>query len=291
MSKQSEAVKRWRERIKLKIIQAMGGQCCICSYKKCFTALELHHIDPAKKEIALGRIISNPKAWDRIVKEVRKCVLLCANCHREVHRGVTVVPVGHPVFDENYAKFSYNTGDVIADLMNDCPICGHKKPVSFKTCSRKCRTILASKVNWGEIDLVALKKQGIKNQTIGNMVGATAGAVRTRINKLIDQGYVFPMLKITRVAEGEYIRKCANCGGVVSNSSESGLCASCFAFQRRKVTRPSKIQLENDLATMPVVAIGKKYGVSDNGVRKWAKSYGISLQERRRVCAAPLKLL
>jgi len=43
----------------------------------------------------------------------------------------------------------------------------------------------------------------------------------------------------------------------------------------RKVERPSKEELENMLKDTSYVAVGKKYGVSDNSVRKWAKSYCI----------------
>lgn len=43
--------------------------------------------------------------------------------------------------------------------------------------------------------------------------------------------------------------------------------------ERRKVTRPSYEQLISDLAAMSVLAVGRKYGVSDNAVRKWVRSY------------------
>lgn len=45
----------------------------------------------------------------------------------------------------------------------------------------------------------------------------------------------------------------------------------------RKVARPSREELQVLLASMPVVRIGKKYGVSDNAVRKWAKCYGLTV--------------
>lgn len=49
----------------------------------------------------------------------------------------------------------------------------------------------------------------------------------------------------------------------------------CRSVQSRVVSRPDKTQLENDIANMSWVSIGRKYGVSDNAVRKWAKGYGI----------------
>lgn len=43
--------------------------------------------------------------------------------------------------------------------------------------------------------------------------------------------------------------------------------------ERRKVPRPSYEQLKVEIATMSIVAIGRKYGVSDNAVRKWLRAY------------------
>lgn len=52
-------------------------------------------------------------------------------------------------------------------------------------------------------------------------------------------------------------------------------------YNRRKVSRPSKEDLEQLIITMPMSSIAKQYGVSDNSVRKWAKSYGIQLTNMR----------
>ena len=81
----SEKVKKWRHETKKRIIESMGGKCQICGYNKCDSALDLHHINPEEKEISLASIRANPKSWSLIVAELRKCVLICANCHREEH--------------------------------------------------------------------------------------------------------------------------------------------------------------------------------------------------------------
>jgi hypothetical protein len=60
--------------------------------------------------------------------------------------------------------------------------------------------------------------------------------------------------------------------------------------ETRKVPRPSYEQLKADVAAMSFVAIGRKYGVSDNAVRKWLKWYGYQEQqeaEQRRIEACP----
>lgn len=62
----------------------MGGKCEICGYDKCLVALEAHHVDPSTKDFSISDVAS----LDRIERELEKCVLLCANCHREVHDGL-----------------------------------------------------------------------------------------------------------------------------------------------------------------------------------------------------------
>lgn len=47
----------------------------------------------------------------------------------------------------------------------------------------------------------------------------------------------------------------------------------CSRLNSRRVERPSKEQLEKDLSEMSFLKVGKKYGVSDNAIRKWLKGY------------------
>lgn len=100
MSGQSKNVINWRKRTKDRIVTSMGGKCQICSYDKCLSALELHHIDSSQKEFGIGGIRANPKAIAAIKDELKKCILLCANCHREVHSGITCVPSTFESFNE-----------------------------------------------------------------------------------------------------------------------------------------------------------------------------------------------
>ena len=61
-----------------------GGACELCGYKKCLAALEFHHKDPSKKDFAISKSRLK-KMNDETMKELDKCLLLCANCHREIH--------------------------------------------------------------------------------------------------------------------------------------------------------------------------------------------------------------
>lgn len=72
-----------REQLKIKSVEYLGGECKHCTYKKSLAALEFHHLDPTEKEFNLSKMGS--KCWEAIKTELDKCILLCANCHREEH--------------------------------------------------------------------------------------------------------------------------------------------------------------------------------------------------------------
>ena len=61
-----------------------GGECLICGYKRCMSALHFHHVNPWEKDFN----ISEKSNWFDIKREIEKCVLLCANCHAEAHEGI-----------------------------------------------------------------------------------------------------------------------------------------------------------------------------------------------------------
>ena len=71
------------KRRKIEIIQKFGNKCSICGYNKNISALEFHHIDPNEKEFHLGN--AKTTNLDKLLLEMDKCVLVCANCHRELH--------------------------------------------------------------------------------------------------------------------------------------------------------------------------------------------------------------
>lgn len=100
-----QRVINWRKRTKQRMVDSMGGCCQICGYKKCNDALDFHHIDPTQKEFAFGKIRSSIQGWNTIVKELRKCILLCKNCHHEVHDGITELPTTYAHFDESYVDY------------------------------------------------------------------------------------------------------------------------------------------------------------------------------------------
>jgi hypothetical protein len=59
--------------------------CSICGYNKCARALEFHHIDPNVKEYSVTKMALRKHSLQRIKTEIAKCVIVCANCHAEIH--------------------------------------------------------------------------------------------------------------------------------------------------------------------------------------------------------------
>jgi hypothetical protein len=74
-------VTQLRRAMKEKAVKMLGGQCSICGYNKCNKALQFHHLDPNEKEFR----ISNASSWKKAKVELEKCILVCANCHAEIH--------------------------------------------------------------------------------------------------------------------------------------------------------------------------------------------------------------
>ena len=60
-------------------------ECEICGYNKCKAAIEFHHRDKSKKDFEIGQKRNCSEA--RLFAELEKCMIVCANCHREIHNG------------------------------------------------------------------------------------------------------------------------------------------------------------------------------------------------------------
>lgn len=71
--------KRWQEWKEFK----SGLSCTKCGFSH-LAALDFHHVDPTEKEYNINRLISNGQ-FKRAEEELKKCVVLCANCHRIHH--------------------------------------------------------------------------------------------------------------------------------------------------------------------------------------------------------------
>ena len=91
--KHREQIKKYNQRRYKRVIQEakyvkknlVFNGCAICGYDKCSAALDFHHVNPGNKKFSLNLTNIKYKTDKELTKEVAKCVLLCANCHREIH--------------------------------------------------------------------------------------------------------------------------------------------------------------------------------------------------------------
>lgn len=81
---QTEATQRRRDKVKEMAIEYKGGKCSICGYNKCIGALEFHHLDPSKKDFGISAK-GYTRSWEKVKEELDKCIMVCSNCHREIH--------------------------------------------------------------------------------------------------------------------------------------------------------------------------------------------------------------
>ncbi len=76
-----------RRNQKQEAVDYKGGKCSICGYSRSLRALEFHHLDPSKKDFGISKDNSFIPLY-KIRDELDKCILVCANCHAEIHDGL-----------------------------------------------------------------------------------------------------------------------------------------------------------------------------------------------------------
>lgn len=83
-------IKRQKAETKEWLIKELGGKCCICEYEfdgRNHAAFDFHHRDSDEKDFNISKVATNKQAKEKILKEAKKCDLICAVCHRLTHSG------------------------------------------------------------------------------------------------------------------------------------------------------------------------------------------------------------
>lgn len=136
-----ENVKNFRTRLKERATYVLGGKCQCCGYSKCIQALEFHHLNPEEKEIAFGS--NTNRSWEATKNELKKCILVCANCHREIHFGIIDNSQLISSYDEERAEeISQKVRNFIQHKMFYCKECGtevYKGNDMCPVCANKLR--------------------------------------------------------------------------------------------------------------------------------------------------------
>lgn len=84
------------------------------------------------------------------------------------------------------------------------------------------------------------------------------------------ENVVYPIRNENKINK---INTCPSCGKIISK--ESSHCKQCSSFSQRKVERPNRETLKNEIRNCSFLSLSKKYNVSDNAIRKWCEKYNL----------------
>lgn len=170
----SESVVRRRRLVKEKAIAYKGGKCSICGYNKCNRALAFHHLDPETKDFSIShKGIS--RSWEKIKQELDKCILVCHNCHSELHENI--------LREQNpdlYGRLN-NFNPMSKRDPNRCSACD-TEIFSFKaTHCVKCSSKSKEKIKWPTTkELIEMINQSSR-VSVAKQLGVSETSVRKRL--------------------------------------------------------------------------------------------------------------
>lgn len=171
-----------RQAYKREAVRILGNKCHHCGVEGHQAIFDFHHIDPSKKEFSVSTD-GYTRSLEKYLLEIRKCALLCKNCHALHHMGeieIDFLDIDYSLVDERFQIIKEN----LEGRINRC----------------ECGTIIQQKAN---------------------------------------------------------------------------ACSDCYHKSQRTVERPEALQLAKEIVETSFVAAGSKYGVSDNSIKKWCKTYKI----------------
>lgn len=136
----SEAVCNHVKKRKKDLISVFDSKCCICGFNSFQEGLDFHHVNPKEKGFSFGSQAPT-KALEKQLEELRKCILVCANCHRGIHAGKILVPENwNTFFNEEKAKALIEENEMIRNgKIYYCQRCGKiitRKATHCVECSR-----------------------------------------------------------------------------------------------------------------------------------------------------------
>lgn len=85
--KNKEIIKQERTKIYEELIELnLLTDCIICGFsKEKYIVIDFHHIEPENKKFAVSQLIKIKSRKKDLLEEIKKCVCMCANCHRLFH--------------------------------------------------------------------------------------------------------------------------------------------------------------------------------------------------------------
>ena len=183
------------------LIKLFGSKCCICGFDTFQEALEFHHVDPDTKEFGLGSSNAATKSLEKQITEARKCILVCANCHRGIHYNQITIPQNwQSLFQEDVAKQLLDQLEITKHGQKHfCQRCGKEIPTRDAIYCPDCNYIMSRIVERPSREELKILIREKPFTQIGEMYGVTDNAIRkwcdaeglprkkTDINKMTDE--------------------------------------------------------------------------------------------------------
>lgn len=169
-----------RHKRKLDLISVLGGKCQICGFHDFPEALEFHHENPNEKDFNISDAVQNGANLENCLNEIKKCYLVCANCHRGIHNGYYTNPLIH-IYDKEKAKeILINTQVYHGNIPTNsiCPICGKKKSRGQTQLCSECARKATRKVDHPSRDELKNMIRTMSFAAIGKQYGVHGESVR-----------------------------------------------------------------------------------------------------------------
>jgi len=209
--REDKFILRWAKR--LRAAEMLGGECAKCGESNIFS-LDFHHLDPHEKEYELSQITAH-MPWEFIQEEVKKCQLLCRNCHTKEHlkdsidkynnlfdkikeKSRIVHKISRPMLDKDYiykllkrkisvariAKLMTKDPSTILDIARRLEI--EKKEKLFL----RRYEYNKSKEKINKKDLINFYQKGKTLKEIASIFNAKLSSVTARLRRLREQGII-----------------------------------------------------------------------------------------------------
>ena len=163
------AVRRWRIATKEALLKGFGEKCNKCGYNKYRGAFDFHHIRNRKYKVS--DMMTKPQARSKIIEEVKKCILLCKNCHAELHYDIWKLNEIEIIkFDEAKLPEEPYKARKRKITFRKCLVCFKNYKVTHKNqkfCSYKCSNFASRKVIWPQRKILKEEIKEYSWRTLG----------------------------------------------------------------------------------------------------------------------------
>lgn len=177
-------VSELRRKVKLQAIEYKGGKCVQCGYDKCPSAMIFHHVDPNEKDYGLSES-GISRSFEKSKTELDKCILLCSNCHAELH------------YEEDQSQRKIKEQEIEAEkritgenVIKNCLNCSKEIELFFSEirehnfCSRECKKIYFHNKDWiSDFDLLKMS-QTMTVKDIALQLNKSIKSVYARLSKI-----------------------------------------------------------------------------------------------------------